>query len=627
MNTFSYRTDVDGLRAVSIFLVLLFHAGLGVPGGFIGVDIFFVISGFVITRLIRKEQELQIFRLSQFWLRRVRRILPASTLMVLLTLLAGYLILLPQDFKELASSAIMQQLMMANIFYWAHTGYFDGAAELKPLLHTWSLAVEEQFYFTYPVLLVCLNRFSRTIIALVVAFLMTVSFCLSVWGTRTHPDATFFWMPTRLVPASRLLRPGVSNSVSLISLAAIVGAAMNFNSNTPYPGLAALVPCLSAATLIYANSGQLNWVGTVLASRPLVSMGLLSYSLYLWHWPILSFLRYLNCAKQLDAFTSTLALILTLSVSAVTYNLIEKPIRDKRLLASEPSLLRWIGLFALVLLTGSQAVVWLNGLPERFDRRVVAFEAARNRKGNRFEIQIATVHQGKLPLLGAKDSSRQCLLWGDSHAMSLGAGLDLACKIRNIKGFQATHSSTPPILNYSERNPYGLNERAPEFNQAVMIFAKERKINMVVIAPFWSLYLQDHGFEENLSQTINELTAAGIQVALVLDVPEHSGDPLLKLAMAARKGQDTAKIGAPQAKYKSDNLAVNTLLKRFASDRVQILDPLPYLSDEDGILRAEFGGEAIYWDKDHLTIEGSLRLVPMFEKWFDSLKLTESTEG
>lgn len=193
-----YRPDVDGLRAVAVIMVLLFHAGLGFPGGYIGVDVFFVISGFLITGLILKDIAEGKFTLAGFWNRRIRRIIPASTFVVVGTLVAGGFALWPSNYEELAKSTIAQQLMFANVFFWRSSGdYFGGAAELSPLLHTWSLAVEEQFYIGYPFVLLFLKRFSRWTTTIVLTVLGITSFALCEWGLQVYPTATFYLLPSR----------------------------------------------------------------------------------------------------------------------------------------------------------------------------------------------------------------------------------------------------------------------------------------------------------------------------------------------------------------------------------------------------------------------------------------------
>ncbi len=184
MIEFKYRPDVDGLRAVAVVLVLLFHAGLGFQGGFIGVDVFFVISGYLITGLILRQQEAGIFSLRTFWIRRIRRIVPAATVMAVGVLLAGSVLLLPEDYVEVAESVVAQQFILSNVYFWQSTGYFEGPADLQPMLHTWSLAVEEQFYLVFPLLLIVLRRYRRRVAMGALVLLGLGSLVLSEVGVR-----------------------------------------------------------------------------------------------------------------------------------------------------------------------------------------------------------------------------------------------------------------------------------------------------------------------------------------------------------------------------------------------------------------------------------------------------------
>ncbi|MBD3673293.1 MAG: acyltransferase [Planctomycetaceae bacterium] len=233
MNDFKYRPDIDGLRAIAVGLVLLFHADLKFTGGYIGVDVFFVISGFLITGLILKRQSEHRFRLTDFWTRRIRRILPASILVTAATLVAAAFVFMPDDYENLGESVIFQQLMVSNIYFWQSAGYFTSPVENQPLLHTWSLAVEEQFYLIYPLILVGLGRFSRKTQWRVLLVLLFSSFVGSEWMVHAHPDAAFYLLPTRawelilgglicFFPSPRGLKQNMLNNVSLASLLTIL---------------------------------------------------------------------------------------------------------------------------------------------------------------------------------------------------------------------------------------------------------------------------------------------------------------------------------------------------------------------------------------------------------------------
>jgi peptidoglycan/LPS O-acetylase OafA/YrhL len=281
-----YRPDIDGLRAVAVLLVVLFHARWGFTGGFVGVDVFFVISGFLITGMMLKEQQSGTFRLADFWIRRVRRIIPASLVMVVAVLVAGAFLLLPHDYETLGESAISQQFMLANVYFWRNTGYFDAPAEQRRLLHTWSLAVEEQFYLGYPILFALVQRIPKKLTVLLLLAISAVSFAVSEWGVWHHPSATFFLLPTRawellmggllcFAPPPTRFKDWQLGLASLVGLGGIVVAGWFFSSSTPFPGRNALLPCAAAALLIYANSSRLTWIGRALAARPVVLVGLI----------------------------------------------------------------------------------------------------------------------------------------------------------------------------------------------------------------------------------------------------------------------------------------------------------------------------------------------------------------
>jgi len=312
-----YRTDIDGLRAFAVLLVVLFHAGLGFSGGFIGVDVFFVISGYLITGIIVRETESnQGFSLKKFWQRRIHRILPAVLAMVVCVLLIAPFLMISKDLIAVAKSAISQSLMASNFrFARMPSGYFSTTTELWPLLHTWSLAVEEQFYIFYPLALSLVVKRFRRYAAACIWVLILVSFITSIVLTPVSPSFSFYLLPTRAwelgLGAALAIHPPmrfsllVSHSASLLGLALIIGASLVMDSSTPFPGAAASIPCLGAALIIGVRSRAGNGRRWWLENRLFVGIGLLSYSIYLWHWPIFSFLRY--CAQELTTVLNKLS--------------------------------------------------------------------------------------------------------------------------------------------------------------------------------------------------------------------------------------------------------------------------------------------------------------------------------
>lgn len=337
-----YRSEIDGLRAVAVIPVLLFHAGFGAfAGGFVGVDVFFVISGYLITTIIVDQMETGRFSLLTFYERRARRILPALFLVVLCGLPVAYVLLLPGDMKDFAQSAFYVSIFASNIFFWRESDYFATAAELQPLLHTWSLAVEEQFYILFPVFLMAAWRFGRRAIVWTLILCFLLSLAAAQWGAYNKPSATFFLLPTRAwelligsLAAFYLQRHRISsptwanNLLSAGGLVAILVAVFLFDKETPFPSLYALLPTLGTALIIlFALPGTA--VRAVLSWRPLVGIGLISYSLYLWHQPIFAFQRHVTM-REFSELVALGLIALALLLSILTYFLVEHPLRHRQ---------------------------------------------------------------------------------------------------------------------------------------------------------------------------------------------------------------------------------------------------------------------------------------------------------
>lgn len=633
MIEFRYRPDVDGLRAIAVILVLLFHADLGFPGGFVGVDVFFVISGFLITGLILKENQRGKFSLKAFWIRRIRRILPASAIVVIISLAFGAILLLPSDFETLSISAFYQQLMLSNVFFWLNTGYFDGPSDLNPLLHTWSLAVEEQFYLFYPILLVSMARFSERAILPFLLLLMFASLALSEFGVRSYQNATFYLLPTRawelllggalcFAPTPKPLHLRHLTAIGVLGIGGILFASLTFDSSTQFPGVAALVPCLGTAFVIFSNSKEQTLVGDALSSKPFLGIGLISYSLYLWHWPILSFAK-LVMLEPPSRIHNSVALFASFIIGYLSWRFVEQPFR-KAVLAPQTRGLILIALGSMLLITGFAFTIGkYDGFPSRLPPTVLAYRKSANSAKFIEEVEKQKVSRGELPSFGAKAGEIRCLAWGDSHAMSLMPAIDKACKNLGIRGYQATHSSTPPVLDlvYAPTK-FGLDDRAPAWNESVVEFARHEEIDLVVIAAYWRTYESSPNFELKLNQTVERLTRTGIRVVLVRDIPHQHIDVPRLLAKTSFAGGDVTKIGVELDKHRLENSGVDEVLDQLPqSQLLSVIDPAAYFVDERRICRAEFNGIALYRDSHHLSVEGALRLTPLFAQVFtDHLK-------
>ncbi|MFC3695314.1 acyltransferase family protein, partial [Chenggangzhangella methanolivorans] len=329
-----YRPEIDGLRAVAVLSVLLYHAAGLVPGGFVGVDVFFVISGYVITKTIAADLAAGSFGLWSFYERRIRRIAPALGVTILATAAASAAILLPIDLEAMGKSAIAAALMVSNMLFWGQAGYFDAAAQAKPLLHTWSLGIEEQFYLIFPLLVAGLWRFARRAVVPVLAVLAAASFAASIWHLPVDPDDVFYLAPYRfwelLIGALIALRPARAlegSAFAFLGLGLIAGAVLLYDDKTLFPGLAALAPTLGAALAINgAREGMA--AARLLAARPLVLVGKISYSLYLVHWPLIVLVEYRQDAR-LDATEAWLVIAVSLVLAWISWHFVEQPFRAK----------------------------------------------------------------------------------------------------------------------------------------------------------------------------------------------------------------------------------------------------------------------------------------------------------
>tara|TARA_R110002020_G_scaffold219974_1_gene427841 strand:+ start:133 stop:2193 length:2061 start_codon:yes stop_codon:yes gene_type:complete len=336
-----YRPEIDGLRAVAVLPVILFHAGVGLfAGGYVGVDVFFVISGFLITTILLDELKTGRFSLLGFWERRIRRILPALFTMVTVSSVAAVMLMNPMELQRYSKSVLSVVTFWSNIRFWDESGYFDTAAELKPLLHTWSLAVEEQYYILFPPFLAIVWAYCRRRLLAILLVLFVVSLSISQWTVNAHPAFAFFWLPARSFELGvgvfvalyfqRRDAPGTSVAQEYLSIAGlglILAAILLFDSQTPFPGLYALVPTVGAGLVILTATPGTR-VHRLLSARPLVGIGLVSYSAYLWHQPLFASVRIATKGEP-STWTMAALTIPCLCLAVLSWRFVEKPFRRR----------------------------------------------------------------------------------------------------------------------------------------------------------------------------------------------------------------------------------------------------------------------------------------------------------
>jgi len=350
-----YRAEIDGLRALAVLPVILFHAGFEFfSGGFVGVDIFFVISGYLITTILVDDIENNRFSLINFYERRARRILPALYLVCMFTVILAWLTFDLQTLRKFGNALIGVGTFLSNVVFWRAEGYFDESAELNPLLHTWSLAVEEQYYVVFPVFLFLAWRFGKSITFWMIIVFALLSLSLGEWGWRNSPAANFYLAPSRMwellagsISAFIVQKYGVrsSNLFSLVGIVAIILAVFAYDESTPFPSLYTLLPVIGVVLLIlFADKSSL--IGRLLSNKVLVRIGLLSYALYLWHQPLLAVTRLYYADIELDPIVIAVVLIATGALSYLTWRYVEAPFRNKQFLKRSQVL--GISFFALL---------------------------------------------------------------------------------------------------------------------------------------------------------------------------------------------------------------------------------------------------------------------------------------
>lgn len=629
-----YRPDIDGLRAIAVLGVVFYHAGLGFPGGYVGVDVFFVISGFLITSLLLRDLRNGTFSLLDFWERRARRILPALFVVVLAILGAGWFLLLPLNYEALGKQVIALIALSSNIQFWRESGYFDSAAEEKPLLHTWSLSVEEQFYLLFPLLLALLFKWRKSAwIVPVLAIGALASFGLAVYGSYQAPEATFYLLPTRawelaagalLAYAAPIASQRLRHLAAWLGLAAIILPYFLYFPGIRFPGLTALPPVAGAALLIWSGlrsseTERITPPGRLLASRPLVWIGLLSYSLYLWHWPFFAFQKYQNFRH--DSWIIQLSLVLlSITLAAFSLYFIERPFRSRKIIRSRNTVFGLSAVAIIVMLIPSLRLQKTHGAKRRMSPEIQRIAAGAIDKSFRNELKTKDVPD-RLVHFGVPNGDPKVFVWGDSHAMSILAAVDAVCRENGVSGKAATHSSTVPVLDWFKMTKWGLNQESPAFNAAVFDYieknARAKGLSHVILAGCWEGYIIDpsdqDAFLKALSNTVKKLTDVGCKVILVREVPQFTFDPPKSLVLAMLRKSSAADLATTKSSHQERTRNQQKVFKEIESLGVRFVDPVDSLADTSGVIRPFDAGGVFYWNFNHLNTYGSMRLKPTFQ--------------
>ena len=644
-----YRPDIDGLRAIAVLPVVFYHYQVWpFTGGYVGVDVFFVISGYLITTLIHAEMAQGRFSILNFYERRVRRILPALFAVMAVASVAALVLLFPQDLVRYAKSVLATAGFISNFQFWSESGYFDAAAATKPLLHTWSLAVEEQFYLVFPWLLYALRRFGDRTLFWILAAILAASLLLSVVGVVYWPISTFYLLPARFwelllggllalgvirVPDSAIVR----NVLAAAGLAAIGWSVFALTPESPFPGANAIAPCLGTAAIIAAGTGTRTIVNRALALRWPVLVGLISYSLYLWHWPLYVFAMVV-APEGLSAAATALLIAAAVLLGILSWRYIEQPFRVRTIARPRRSLFAVAGA-AIAVSAVVGTVMWGGeGLPGRYGPQVHGILAAavdvEPLEKTCFGITPDRVAAGDLCKIGAEHAAPSFLLWGDSHADALLPAVVGAAKEYGRAGLFAGRGRCPPLAGVTRPD----TRECRPFNDAALKIALAPRIKLVILDARWTmdaggapLGIQDKGravlvdsqsktrsqaetlavFARGLERTVKALTAAKKEVVIVEAVPEFEvpvPQALARMALTGHKRQ----IAPTRAEYLARDADVRRVFDRLAkSYPVRFVRPGAILCPS-GRCKAVVDGHVLYRDEHHLTVFGARLLTPLF---------------
>ena len=528
-----YRPDIDGLRAIAVSIVVLFHAFPAlIPAGFIGVDIFFVISGFLITGILLDELTDGVTlkaMLGQFYARRIKRIFPSLLVVLLTTLILAWFILLPDDYKKLGQQTMAGLGFVSNFLFWQQAGYFDGASDTKPLLHLWSLAIEEQFYIFFPLILLFFYR-RKLNLAKALWWLFVVSVLINLYYARHNLTADFYSPLSRaweLLAGSLIAvyarRPGsiaahdgnqkIKNWVSVGAIIFLIVALYFIDKSRKFPGSWALLPVLVGGGFILA--GPHTWINKkILASKPFVWMGLISYPLYLWHWPLLV-LGHHYYGTAFDWKIKLVAIVLAVVLSALCYYFLEKPIRIAK--KSSTIILKVLIVLAVVIGYLGYSVYNKQGYPKRYPAIIQQLTTSQGNLQDGWRVYKCMLEYEQPASQFAeycieKNQRPHVFLWGDSHAGSLYPGL-LALQKSTNNSFalsQRTGAMCPALLN-TEMRPL-----CKDLNNSTIQVIRQTQPDVVVLYGLWSHPSYDLS---QLAPTIQELKKAGVQKIIMLGVP------------------------------------------------------------------------------------------------------------
>lgn len=641
-----YNADIDGLRAIAVLFVIFNHLHVSLfQGGFIGVDIFFVISGYLITSIIYKEMREDRFRIGHFYKKRVIRLAPAFFTMLAVVSIISSLLMLPHELMSYFESVIYSTFLMANVYMRKEVGgYFSTSVEEVPLLHLWSLGIEEQFYLFWPLLLLFLiKKINAKWLIWIVISLIMLSVFYAEQQILKNAGKAYYKMPVRacemflgalicFLPKIKL--KGIFIQIGIYSgVLCLFATAMLFNQQTKFPGLNALVPCLATALIIYLSQIAVKQ-SFILGNSYSIWLGKISYPMYLWHWPLIVFCNIYLIEK--DSIIQILILVATICLAYLTYRYIELPAKSWMVWSNKRVILIGFLLPSVGLSAIAGIVKYTSGFPQRFNEhvntQVAALQSAAHvvRKDcHDFPKNKAILPDSSLCVLGnGKKENIDFILLGDSHANSLVGAVDFWAKDLNLRGYDPTQSTTLylPSVELFERkanHEYVLQSQFKARNDSLTLLLQDNHYSITIVSGYFSTYLTDkvklidgtgrannEVFEDGMRRAFKNISKASDRVVVILDVPELKK---VKANCEARvKSLGLSKKCTISAKeIKSRDRQYLEILERLKTQfpKLEIVDLNPLLCDQTEC-QTSLNDIPLYRDKDnhHLSYYGALEL-------------------
>ncbi|WKL56269.1 acyltransferase family protein [Asticcacaulis sp. ZE23SCel15] len=653
-----YRPDIDGLRALALLPVMLSHAGFSMfSGGFVGVDVFFVISGYLITRILADEIAEGRFSLLKFYERRVRRIAPALTLVMAVSIPFAWFTMLPEEFRDFGQSLIAVNLFLSNVFFLGESGYFEGAAEYKPFLHTWSLAVEEQFYFLFPLALLVAWRFARRHIMIVFSVMALLSLIWAEYNWRHDPNATFYLLMSRawelLAGAllalglhksapdteqsalmSRLqkiiMRPDVHQGLSLAGLVMIIAPVLVIEHFIPWPGLMTLIP-VSGAMLVIGFARQGTWAHYILTQPYLVGIGLISYSAYLWHQPVFVFARLLS-PDGVSPGGYIILILFSLGLAYLTWRYIEQPFRKGLIRLPGRQLYAATAACAAGLVAVGLTLHVTGGLPQRLtaeERMISAGNEYTSPYGKDCLNQIPTSFDSYCRF--GDTSGRTVAVVGDSMSTEVSWKLAEHLTGQPIGMQQFTWTGCPPFAGLIRRED---PEPCAQFHtKAHQYILESKNIDTVIVVSNWADYFscpearqcytsaerpelvrgrrepeREVAIAAVMDREFDAYLKAGKTIILVYPIPQmshHVPRYMFSSIKSARRNHDLPNLSL-EDHLKRTQVARNLLDRQSAKAGVMYYDPAHALCSVTASgCASEKGGKPLYYDNLHLNGYGA----------------------